>query len=269
MSGDQSVGDHVQGQLGDRRLVAAAFADIVGYSILMARDEIRTHARWMRILNEIIRPRAGQHHGRVVKSTGDGVLVEFADAVDSVNWARDVQRSLAPHDGDEALPVALRIGINLGEVIVTADDIYGDSVNLAARLQEHAEPGGIVLSEAVYERARGSIGNSADDLGYLELKHVEHPTRAFAIAPVVGGIAVPVLQRRVALPSIAVLPLQNLSRDSSDDYFGDGIVEDIIVSLASLREMLVISRPTTLKYRGQQPDPRAVGVCREWRQHMG
>jgi adenylate cyclase len=258
MPGDQSGCDETQGQQGDRRLAAFAFVDIVGYSILMAKDETRTHARWMAILNEVIRPLADQHGGRIVKSTGDGVLVEFGDAADAVGWARNVQLGVVP-TGDEGPPVALRIAVHMGEIFSTPDDIYGDSVNLAARLQEYAEPGGIVLSDLVYDRVRDTTSTVARDLGYLELKHVEHPARAYAISPLVQGLKVPVLQRRVALPSIAVLPLQNVGGDKADDYFGDGVVEDIIVSLASLRELLVISRATTLKYRGLQPDPREVG----------
>jgi adenylate cyclase len=258
MPGDQSGCDETQGQHGDRRLAAFAFVDIVGYSILMAKDEARTHARWMAILNEVIRPLADGHSGRIVKSTGDGVLVEFGDAADAVGWARNVQLGVVPR-GDEGPPVALRIAVHMGEIFSTPDDIYGDSVNLAARLQEYAEPGGIVLSDLVYDRVRETTATVARDLGYLELKHVERPTRAYAISPLVQGLKVPVLQRRVALPSIAVLPLQNVGGAKADDYFGDGVVEDIIVSLASLRELLVISRATTLKYRGLQPDPREVG----------
>ncbi len=264
MPGDQSGCDEVQGQQGNRRLAAFAFVDIVGYSILMAKDETRTHARWMTILNEVIRPRARLHHGTIVKSTGDGVLAEFPTAIEAVEWARDIQRAVVPAaaastGADPA--VALRIAVNVGEIFTTPDDIYGDSVNLAARLQEYAEPGGIVLSEAVYRLVRDLPGIDARDLGHLELKHVEHRVRAYALPPLVRGISVPVMQRRVALPSIAVLPFENLGGNRDDDYFGDGIVEDITVSLASLRELLVISRATTLKYRGQQPDPREVGAA--------
>jgi adenylate cyclase len=259
MPGDQSGCDEVEGQGGVRRLATFAFVDIVGYSILMARDEARTHARWMTILNDVIRPQTDRHHGRLVKSTGDGILAEFPTAADAVTWASDVQRSVLPVGGDRGPAVALRIAVNMGEIFATPDDIYGDSVNLAARLQEYAEPGGIVLSETVYQLLHSTVGAEVRDLGYLELKHVPHPVRAYAIRPLVRGISVPVLQRPVALPSIAVLPLQNLGGNRDDDYFGDGIVEDIIVSLGSLRELLVISRASTLLYRGAQPDPRIAG----------
>jgi adenylate cyclase len=259
MGGDQVGYEETQAQHGDRRVAAFAFVDIVGYSILMAKDEARTHARWMALLNDVIRPQTEQHHGRIVKSTGDGILAEFATAADAVEWARGVQRSVLPATDEIGPPVALRIAVNAGEIIATREDIYGDSVNLAARLQEYAEPGGIVLSETVYGQVRESICDQAHDLGYLELKHVEHATRAYAIPPIFKGIAVPVLRRRVSLPSIAVLPLQNVGGDRADDYFADGIVDDIIISLASLHELLVISRASTLLYRKSQPDPRVVG----------
>jgi adenylate cyclase len=244
-----------------RRLAAVAFVDIVGYSILMARDETRTHQRWMAILDEVIRPQLGRHGGRLVKSTGDGVLVEFPSAFDAVEWAREVQRSVhAGAPGDSvAPPVALRVAVHLGDVISTADDIYGDNVNVAARLQEHAEPGGIVLSETVYDLVRGSIGSQARDLGFLELKNFDKPVRAYALDSEVGGIQVPLRPKQGKLPSIAVLPLQNAGGDPANDYFSDGIVEDVTLSLAGLHELMVISRGSTLAYRGRQPDPREVG----------
>ena len=264
MPGDQSGYDEAQAQHGDRRLAAFAFVDIVGYSILMSKDETRTHARWMTILNDVIRPQTRMHHGSIVKSTGDGILAEFPTARDAVAWAREVQRSVVPAAGEAAgtePPVALRIAVNVGEIFATPDDIYGDSVNLAARLQEYAEPGGIVLSEAVHNLVHDLPGIEVRDLGRIELKHFEHRVRAYAIPPLVRGISVPAMRRRVTLPSIAVLPLENLSSNRDDDYFADGIVEDIIVSLASLRELLVISRGSTLRYRGKQPDPREVGAA--------
>ena len=243
-----------------RRLAAVAFVDIVGYSILMARDETRTHQRWMAILDEVIRPQLGSRGGRLVKSTGDGVLVEFPSAFDAVAWAREVQRSVhaAAPGGSAQPPVALRVAVHLGDVISTADDIYGDNVNVAARLQEHAEPGGIVLSETVYDLVRGSIGSPARDLGFLELKNFDKPVRAYALDSEVSGIQVPLRPKQGKLPSIAVLPLQNAGGDPADDYFCDGIVEDITLSLAGLHELVVISRGSTLAFRGRQPDPREV-----------
>jgi adenylate cyclase len=243
-----------------RRLAAIAFVDIVGYSILMARDETRTHQRWMTILNEVIRPGAVRHSGRIVKSTGDGILAEFPSAFDAVAWAIEVQRAVhqGEDDGSDA-PVALRIAVHLGDIITTSEDIYGDNVNLTARLQAFAEPGGIVLSETVFDLVRGSLSTESRDLGPLELANFEKPVRAFALPPPTENIRVPFLARAGHLPSIAVLPLLNAGGDPQDDYFSDGVVEDITLSLAGLREVFVISRGSTLAYRGRQPDPREVG----------
>jgi adenylate cyclase len=245
----------------DRRLAAIAFVDIVGYSILMARDETRTHQRWMAILDKVIRPEASRHHGKVVKSTGDGVLAEFPSAFDAVEWAHDVQRAVQALGADDpAPPIALRIAVHVGDIITTEFDVFGDGVNLAARLQEHAPAGGIVLSDAVHDLVRGSLGTVARDLGPLDLKNFENPVRAYALDPENQAIAVPTLRRAAGkLPSIAVLPLQNVGSDPADDYFCDGCVEDITLSLAGLRELMVISRGSTLAYRGRQPDPREVG----------
>ena len=244
-----------------RRLAAVTFVDIVGYTILMASDEARTHQRWMMLLHEVILPQAEKHHGAVVKSTGDGVLAEFPSAYDAVEWARDVQRLVVPAQtrAGATASIALRISVHFCDIIATAFDIFGDGVNVAARLQEHAPPGGIVLSEAVYDIVRGSVSAQARDLGALELKNLEKPMRAYALDPEGPGISIPARPRQDKLPSIAILPLQNLAGDPADDYFSDGIVEDITLSLAGLHELVVISRGSTLAYRGRQPDPRDVG----------
>jgi len=244
-----------------RRLAALAFVDIVGYSILMASDERRTHDRWMALLDGVIRPQASEHDGVIVKSTGDGVLAEFASALDAVEWGIDVQRGVlaARAEGEHLPSIALRIAVHLGDVISTKDDIYGDGVNVAARLQEYADPDGIVLSEAVHDLVRGSIGMAVRDLGYLQLKNFERPVKAYAL-DIGGGTAVgPPRPHQELLPSIGVLPFQNLQGNPESDYFGDGVVEDIIVSLSGLHELLVISRGSTLQYRGKHPDPREVG----------
>lgn len=245
-----------------RRLAAIAFVDIVGYSILMASDETRTHHRWMAIVDDVIRPHTERRGGAVVKSTGDGVLVELPSAFDAVEWARDVQRSLAarpPGQESAVASITLRIAVHLGDVITTEFDVYGDGVNVAARLQEHAPAGGVVMSEAVYDAVRGSIGTQARDLGFLQLKNFKKPIRAYALDPALRDIPVPSSSRQGKLPSIAVLPLQNSGGDPEDDYFSDGVVEDITLSLAGLHELVVISRGSTLAYRGRQLDPREVG----------
>jgi adenylate cyclase len=259
MPGCPSNGDPAPG-LG-RRLAAIAFVDIVGYTILMASEETRTHRNWMAVLDEVIRPQTARHGGTIVKSTGDGVLAEFPSALDAVEWARDVQSLVtgAPTAGGHPSSIVLRIAIHVGDVITTEFDVFGDSVNVAARLQEYASPGGIVLSEAVHDVVRGSVGAEARDLGFLQLKNFAKPVRAYALDSEVKDIAVPVRPKDGKLPSIAVLPLQNLGGDPADDYFCDGCVEDVILSLAGLHELTVISRGSTLAYRGLQPDPREVG----------
>jgi adenylate cyclase len=244
-----------------RRLVAVAFVDIVGYTILMSTDESRTHRRWMKVLDEIIRPKIPEYHGRIVKFTGDGLLAEFSSALDAVEWAQAVQR-LAPSgqiESDGPPSIALRIAINLGDVIATDIDIFGDGVNVAARLQEHAEPGGVLISESVYDVVRGTVASVARDLGYIQLKNLEKAVRAYSLSVDAPKVQVPSHIYRESLPSIAVLPLQNLGGDPADDYFADGIVEDIILSLAGLKELFVISRASTMRYRGRPPDPVEVG----------
>lgn len=253
-----SNGDH--GPRMERRLAAVAFVDIVGYSILMGRDETRTHRHWMGILNDVIRPRTATHRGKVVKSTGDGVLAEFPSAFDAVQWALEVQQAVQEERiGNPLPPIALRIAVHIGDVITTDSDVFGDGVNLAARLQEHAPAGGVIMSEAVHDLVRGSLGTDARDLGPLNLKNFEKPVRAFAIDPISPGVVVPHVRPANKLPSIAVLPLENSGGSPADDYFCDGCVEDITLSLAGLRELMVISRGSTLAYRGRHTDPREVG----------
>jgi class 3 adenylate cyclase len=180
------------GKIADRRLAAVAFADIVGYTILMESDERRTHQRWMAILSEVIYPRAQKRRGIVVKSTGDGVLVEFPSALDAVEWACEVQRQVRPkqieHCGTPST-ITLRIALHLGDVIPTGFDVFGHGVNVAARLQERCIPGGIILSEAVHDLVRGTIGQNARDLGLLRLKNLEKPIRAYSLDPETGGLA--------------------------------------------------------------------------------
>lgn len=245
----------------ERRLAVVAFIDVVGYSALMSQDEDDTLARWTALRRDIVEARLRSHRGHLVKLTGDGALVEFASVLDAVAWSRDVQAAVEAADlaaGEHANPIALRVAVHLCDVIEDGTDLYGDGVNVAARLQEHAPPGGIIVSEAVYDIARVSIDLEAESIGALNLKNIATPVRAYLIAGATGR-GVRVLPAKAVLPSIAVLPLQTMSADPSDSYFGDGIVEDIIVSLAGLRELLVISRASTLAYGSQRADPRDVG----------
>ncbi len=242
------------------RLAAVAFIDIVGYSILMANDSARTHVRWMSLLSNVVQPLAAEHRGRVVKSTGDGILAEFPSAVDAVTWAVAVQHGAAEFAGSaDETSILLRISVHLGDVVETSDDIYGDGVNVAARLQEHAEPGGVVISEAIHDLVRGNLPSPARDLGLLRLKNYERSVRVYALALPRGQATAPAQPRVGPLPSIAVLPLKNLGGVEADGYFSAGIVDDIIVSLSGLRELLVIAHSSTVRYQQQDLDVREVG----------
>jgi adenylate cyclase len=251
-----------------RRLAAMAFIDIVGYSILMAQQEVATHARWMELLREIIHPELARHRGNFVKSTGDGLLAEFPSATDAVNWARAVQRAVtrepdpsnSARTRDPPPPISLRIAVHLGDVWTDElGDIYGDGVNVAARLQEFADPGAIVVSEAIHDLVRGHLDRPARDLGLLDLKNFERPVRAFALDGLGQVGPLPRLPGQRNLPSIAVLPLHNWSGDPGESYFCEGIVEDIVSSLAGLRELFVISRNSTVGLARAQADVREVG----------
>ncbi|TAJ38110.1 MAG: adenylate/guanylate cyclase domain-containing protein [Reyranella sp.] len=233
----------------------------MGFATLMAEDAARTHRDWMKILEETIRPGAQQHGGRVVKSTGDGVLAEFATAREAVAWARTMQDVLQKREGGLGAahdPIVARISIHIDEVFTTADDIYGPGVNIAARLQEHAEPGGIVMSQAVFDLVRDGLGRQTRDLGLLYLRNIPDPIGAHALDPIDRPL-VRQFRREATLPSIAVLPLQNLGDDPTETYFADGIVEDITVSLASLHELMVIARGSSLALGRQQTDLRTIG----------
>jgi adenylate cyclase len=240
-------------------LVAFSFLDIVGFSTLMAENAARTHQQWMCILNEIIRPTAQHHHGRIVKSTGDGVLAEFVSAHDAVAWALGVQELLqkARTGVAAADDLVARISIHVDEVFTDADDIYGPGVNIGARLQEHAEPGGIILSQAAFDLVGGGLDRPARDLGLLYLKNIPEPVQALALDPIDRPL-LRQFRRAGTQPSIAVLPFQNLGGDPGEVYFAEGIVEDIIVSLASLHELLVIARGSTLALSRRESDLRAV-----------
>ncbi|MBR0669567.1 adenylate/guanylate cyclase domain-containing protein [Neoroseomonas soli] len=250
----------MEAALGVRRFAAFAFADVVGYTILMATEEGRTHRRWMAVLDGTLRPLAAEHGGRIVKSTGDGVLAEFPTPRAAVAWGLEVQRRLAAAEAQEAETptLALRIAVHAGEITATDHDIYGQGVNVAARLQEHAPAGGLLLSADVHEVAGGALPHPARDLGWLVLKHLPAPERAFALDPETPPARLPSPPDVSPLPSLAVLPLRNLGGDPQDDYFADGVVEDIVVSLGNLRELMVVSRSSTLAWRGRDADPRDV-----------
>jgi adenylate cyclase len=249
-----------------RRLAAVTFVDIVGYAYLMANDETRTHQRWMKILSELISPQAEKFHGAVVKSTGDGVLVEFPSAHDAVDWAQQVQQhviSKQVENADESATIALRIAVHLGDVMTTEFDVFGAGVNVAARLQQHCVPGGVILSEVVYDLVRGAVGRHARDLGFLQLKNLDKPIRAYSLDPEADDSLDPEPHKREGprrhRPSVAVLPFANLSGDAQQDYLSDGVTEDIITELSRFSELLVIARNSTFQYKGKAVDIRQVG----------
>ena len=233
------------------------FADIVGYTMLMGVDADRTHARWMALLHGQLRPLAYRHGSRLVKSTGDGVAADFPDPAAAFAWASDLQAYMQANDTPDAPPIAFRIAIHHGQVQLTHEDLYGDAVNIAARLQEHAPAGGMVLSEAVRAALPAPLPPLVD-LGTLVLRNVNATVRAFALHPP-RPVRAPLRAMAWRRPSIAVMPLANLGGDVADLYFVNGIMDDVVVSLGSLVDLAVLARSATLGWQGREADPREVG----------
>src|SRR5690242_6444361 len=245
-----------------RRLTAILAADVAGYSRLMGADEEGTHERLRAHLRELIEPKIAEHRGRVVKNTGDGLLAEFPSVVDAVRCGVEVQRGMAERNAP--LPaeqrVEFRIGINLGDVIAESDDIFGDGVNIAARLEALAEPGGICVSRVVRDQVRDRLDYAFEDLGEQQVKNIARPVRVYTLRPEAvtelpatsvlstASISQPAVAPRL---SIVVLPFANLSSDPEQRYFADGITEDVTTDLSRLADMLVISRNTAFTYRGK------------------
>ena len=249
----------------ERRLAAILAADIVGYTRLMRADEAGTLQRLTRLREGVLEPLIANHRGRVVKLMGDGLLVEFASLVDAVGCAVKWQMAVEEHEVEqpEGDRFFFRIGVNLGDVIVEGDDIHGDGVNIAARLEGLAEPGGIYLSGDAYRQVRGKIEAEFEDLGEREVKNVAEPLRVYRTA--IRGLLpalTPAATRPLPLPdkpSIAVLPFTNMSGDPEQEYFSDGITEDIITALSKFRWFFVIARNSTFVYKGQAVDIKKVG----------
>ena len=254
-----------------RRLAAIMAADIAGYSRLVEADEAGTLARVRALRAELLHPKIAQYGGRIVKTTGDGTLVEFPSAVDAVSHALDVQAELARRN--EGLPQAtrilVRIGINVGDIVIDEEsDIHGDGVNIAARVEALAEPGGIAISGAAYDHVAGKIAAAYDDLGPQTVKNISRPIRVLRVRPADEGAAasasvgadvsapVPGFEGR---PAIAVLPLANLSGDTEQEYFADGIAEDLLTRLAMWRWCPVIARNSSFTYKGKFVDIRQIG----------
>ncbi len=245
----------------ERRLAAVVAADMVGYSRLMEVDEAGTLVRLKTHRIELIDPAIAKNRGRIIKTTGDGILVEFQSVVDAVVCAAEIQRRMMRRNADvpQVRWIQFRIGINLGDVIVDEDDIFGDGVNIAARLETIAEPGGICVSAAVRDQVGDRLEDIVfEDLGDQQVKNIARPIRVFRIRLEQNASAAPELAKKAAVatasakkPSIAVLPLANMSGDSEQEFFADGLTEDIITELSRFHELLVISRNSTFVYKGK------------------
>jgi adenylate cyclase len=248
-----------------RRLAAILSADVVGYSRLMGLDEAGTLSRLNALRRDLIDPAIAANSGRIVKLMGDGALVEFASAVDAVTCAIEIQRKLRDRDagGSEADPIRFRIGINVGDIIIEGEDILGDGVNVAARIEAIAEPGGISISEDAWRQVQGKVAANFIDAGEQCLKNIARPVRIFRLDLVPkAGSALAAERPAIALPdkpSIAVLAFNNMSGDPEQEYFSDGISEDIITDLSKLSELHVIARNSSFTYKGKPVDVMQVG----------
>jgi adenylate cyclase len=253
-----------------RRLAAILAADVAGYSRLMGADEEGTHERLKAHRRELVDPKIGEHSGRIVKTTGDGMLVEFASVVDAVRCAAEVQRAMIDREAGmrEDRRIRFRIGINLGDVIVDGDDIFGDGVNVAARLEALAEPSGICISRMVRDQIRDKLAYAFEDLGEQSVKNIARPVRVYALhseavadLPASSVPPAPPISRSAIVPrlSIVVLPFTNLSNDPDQQYFADGITEDLTTDLSRIADMFVISRNTAFTYQGKRIDTKQIG----------
>jgi adenylate cyclase len=242
-----------------RRLAAILAADVVGYSALMQRAEEATYAEFERLKRDLIVPSLSRHDGRLIKTTGDGALVEFASPMAAVRCATEIQGHLAEGSG----PFNLRIGLNLGDVIVGQDgELYGDGINIAVRLEGIADPGGILISEKVYSEIEGKLDVGFEDRGEQHLKNIAKPVRAYAVR--VGAHSA--LAERLSAgpplpdkPSVAGLPFENMSGDPEQEYFADGMVEEITTALSRFKWLFVIARNSSFTFKGKNVDVKEVG----------
>jgi len=254
--------DHVE-----RRLAAILAADVAGSCRLIGIDEEGTLARLKALRRTLFDPKIAEHHGRVVKNTGDGAIAEFASVVDAVRCADEIQRSTAEQNIDVPRDkrIELRIGIHVGDIIIEENDIFGDGVNIAVRLEGIAEPGGISISDDARRQIRGKIDITFEDLGSQSLKNIVEPMRVWRVP---YGRAVPAVPNRLPVddalalpdkPSIAILPFTNLSSDPEQEYFADGMVDDIITALSHFKALFVIARNSSFTYKGRAVDVKQVG----------
>ncbi|QOZ24822.1 adenylate/guanylate cyclase domain-containing protein [Bradyrhizobium sp. CCBAU 51753] len=253
----------------ERRLAAILAADVAGYSRLTGLDEEGTHLRLRERLRGLADPKISEHRGKVVKHTGDGVLAEFCSVVDAVRCAIEVQRGMAERNATvpQVKRIEFRIGIHVGDIIVDENDIFGDGVNIAARLEGIAEPGGICISDDAQRQIRGKIDAACEDMGSQNLKNIAEPMRAWRLRINAGGSAAaptepPESMQALALPdkpSIAVLPFENMSGDPEQEYFADGMVEEIITALSRFKWLFVIARNSSFTFKGRAVDIKEVG----------
>jgi len=248
-----------------RRLAAILAADVAGYSRLIEADEEGTLGRLRALRAEVIDPKIAAHRGRIVKTTGDGLLVEFASVVDALRCAAEIQAAMAESNAGSPTDrrIELRIGINVGDIVVEDGDIFGDGVNVAARLEGLGEPGGICVSTRVQEDAAGKLDLVFEDIGEQQLKNIARPVRVYRVrgpnAAKDPSASVPPALSLPDKPSIAVLPFANMSGDPEQEYFADGMVEEIITALSRIRWLFVIARNSSFTYKGQAVDVKQVG----------
>src|SRR4029077_21052677 len=251
----------------ERRLAAVLAADVAGYSRLMGADEEGTLARLKAIRKSLVDPAIAAHRGRVVKTTGDGMLVVFASAVDAARSAIEVQRSMSSENAgvQQDSRIEFRIGIHIGDIMIDDSDIFGDGVNIAARLEGIAKPGGVCISDDAHRQIRGKIDIAFEDIGEQTLKNIAEPMRAWHIrppseaAPAIRSSPSPARVQDLALPdkpSIVVLPFGNMSAEAGQDYLADGIVEAITAALSCIRSFFVIARSSAFTYKGRATNAR-------------
>jgi adenylate cyclase len=251
-----------------RRLAAILAADVAGYSRLIGKDEAGTLGRLKAVRARVIDPAIAEHRGRIVKTTGDGILVEFGSVVDALRCATEVQNAIAERNAaaQPGIVIEFRIGINVGDIAVEDGDIFGDGVNVAARLEGLADPGGICVSARVQEDAAGRLDLTFDDMGETALKNIARSVRVYRVrltsadhmlkAASIGSAPALALPDK---PSIAVLPFANMSNDPEQEFFADGIAEDIITALSRYPTLFVIARNSSFTYKGRAVDVKQVG----------
>ncbi|MGB8109715.1 MAG: adenylate/guanylate cyclase domain-containing protein, partial [Pseudolabrys sp.] len=240
-------------------MAAILAADVAGYSRLMGVDEEGTHAALKEYRHEIIDPKIAEHRGRVVRIIGDGLLVEFASVIAAVRWAVEVQRAMGERNAglSQEKRIEFRMGINAGDIIIDGTDIWGDGVNVAARLEALAEPGGICVSGRVQEDVHGSLEIAFEDIGEQQLKNIVRPVRVYRVR--LKGATKAAQAQHPHKPSIAILPFNNMSGDPEQEYFADGMVEEITTALSRTRWLFVIARNSSFTYKGRAVDVKQVG----------